>query len=138
MKFTLSRPDFAKIFTVERKYTIAIGNADDDNDVTTLKVPVFEDGPLEAALYWRKQFEELATLKNWNPAMKFTNALLLLTGDATDKWEDAQDEIHGEQNPTDVRFNTTMNTFITKCGATPDTVEDLYVNSLRMSRNLET
>jgi hypothetical protein len=31
---------------------IAIG--EDDNDTTTLKMPVFEDGPLEAALYWRE------------------------------------------------------------------------------------
>jgi hypothetical protein len=125
MKFTLNRPDFTKIFTLERKYTIAIGNDNDDNDTTTLKVPVFEDGPLEAALYWRKQFEELATLKGWNANSKFTNALLLLTGDAKDKWLDARDDILGGNNPTDVRFNNTMNAFISKCGATADAAEDL-------------
>jgi hypothetical protein len=54
MKFTFTRPDFTKISTIEQKYTIAIGEGDDDNDTTTIKMPVFEDGPPEAALYWRK------------------------------------------------------------------------------------
>jgi hypothetical protein len=58
--------------------------------MTTLKMPVFEDGPLKAALYWRKQFEELATMKRWNATSKFMNALLLLSGDAKDMWVDAQ------------------------------------------------
>jgi hypothetical protein len=39
-----------------------------------LKVPVFEDGPLEAALYWRKHFEEHATLKGWNCPMHKVSA----------------------------------------------------------------
>jgi hypothetical protein len=82
-----------------------------------LKVPVFEDGPLEAALYWRKQFEELAELKEWTPAQKFTNALLLLSGDAKDKWEDARAEIGGVY-ATGPRFTNTMNAFIKRCGAT--------------------
>jgi hypothetical protein len=126
MKFTFTRPDFTKIFTIERKYTIAIGEGDDNNDTTTLKVPVFEDGPLEAALYLRKQFEELATMKGWNATSKFTNALLLLSGDANDKWVDAQEDALGEEEATDLRFkNTTMDTFIRKYGATVDTAEDL-------------
>jgi hypothetical protein len=123
MKFTFTRPDFTKIFTIERKYTIAIG--EDDNDTTTLKMPVFEDGPLEAALYWRKQFEELATMKNWNATSKFTNVHLLLSGDAKDKWVDAQEDALGDEEATDLRFTNTMDTFIRKCGATVDTAEDL-------------
>jgi hypothetical protein len=31
-------------------------------------------------------FDELAQLKNFNAANKFTNVLLLLSGDAKDKW----------------------------------------------------
>jgi hypothetical protein len=54
--------------------------------MTTLKMPVFEDNWLEVALDWRKQFEELATMKGWNATSKFKNALLLLSGDAKDKW----------------------------------------------------
>jgi hypothetical protein len=64
-------------------------------------------------------------LKGWNAAAKFTNALLLLTGDAKDKWLDARDDILGGNNPTDIRFNNTMNAFIRKCGATADAAEDL-------------
>jgi hypothetical protein len=88
-------------------------------------VPVFEDGPLEAALYWRKQFKELATMKGWNATSKFTNVLLLLSGDAKDKWVDAQEDALGEEEATDLRFKNTMDTFIRKCGATVDTAEDL-------------
>jgi hypothetical protein len=53
------------------------------------------------------------------------HALLLLTGDAKDKWLDARDDILGGNNPTDVRFTNTMNAFISKCGATADAAEDL-------------
>ena len=122
MPVSLISPDFSKIFTTHRKYYIITGIPDDN---TTTLVPVFEDGPLEAALYWRKQFEELAIMKNFDPANKFTNALLLLSGDAKDKWLDARDEELGENNPTANRFNNTMNSFIRKCGATADTAEDL-------------
>jgi hypothetical protein len=65
-------------------------------------MPVFEDGPLEAALYWRKQFEELATMKGWNATSKFTYALLLLSGDAKDKWVDAQEDALGEEEATNL------------------------------------
>jgi hypothetical protein len=80
---------------------------------------------LEAALYWRKQFEELATMKHWDAESKFTNALLLLTGDAKDKWMDAQEDILADNEPTDALFANTMNIFIRRCGATADAAEDL-------------
>ena len=123
-KFNLTRPDFSKIFTSERKYTIATGA--EANDTTTIKVPVFEDGPLEAALYWRKQFDELIHLKQLNADAKFTNALLLLAGEAKEKWTDARAEVMGNAvNHTDARFNAAMNRFISLCGATSNTAEDL-------------
>ena len=123
MKFTLTRPEFDKIFTNHAKYKISTGDADDDT--TSIKVPIFEDGPLEAALYWRKQFEELAMPKQFNAQAKFTNTALLLTGEAKEKWIDARTDILQDQNPTDIRFANTMNQFIVNCGANPGTTEDL-------------
>jgi hypothetical protein len=89
MTFSLSKPDFTKYFTSETKYSIAI-TADDS---VTKKFPVLEDGPLEVALFWRTQFDELAQLKNFDAANKFTNVLLLLSGDAKDKWINACNDI---------------------------------------------
>jgi hypothetical protein len=83
MNFRLSKPDFTQYFASETKYSIAI-TADDSS--ITKKFPVLEDGPLEVALFWCTQFDELAQLKNFDAANKFTNVLLLLSGDAKDKW----------------------------------------------------
>jgi hypothetical protein len=55
MTFSLSKPDFTKYLTSETKYSIAI-TADDS---VTKKFPVLEDGPLEVALFWHTQFDEL-------------------------------------------------------------------------------
>jgi hypothetical protein len=74
MTFSLSKPDFTKYLTSETKYSIAI-TADDS---VTKKFPVLEDGPLEVALFWRTQFDEIAQLNNFDAANKFTNVLLLL------------------------------------------------------------
>jgi hypothetical protein len=60
-KFTLSTPDWSKTFDNYRKYSVPTGAGADDN--TTIKVPVFDTGNLEAALYWRKQFADLIDLK---------------------------------------------------------------------------
>jgi hypothetical protein len=68
MNFSISKPDFTKYFTSETKYSIAI-TADES---ITKKFPVLEDGPLEVTLFWRTQFDELAQLKNFNAANKFT------------------------------------------------------------------
>jgi hypothetical protein len=67
MNFRLSKPDFTKYFASETKYSIAITA----NDSITKKFPVLEDGPLEVALFWRTQFDELAQLKNFDAANKF-------------------------------------------------------------------
>jgi hypothetical protein len=89
MNFSLSKPDFTKYFTSETKYSIAI-TADDS---ATKKFPVLEDGPLKVALFWHTQFDELAQLKNFDAANKFTNVLLLLSGDSKDKWINARNDI---------------------------------------------
>jgi hypothetical protein len=99
MTFSLSKPDFTKYFTSETKYSIAI-TADDS---VTKKFPVLEDGPLKVALFWRTQFDELAQLKNFDTANKFTNVLLLLSGDAKDKWINARNDIMpNNENPTEL------------------------------------
>ena len=121
MKFTLTRPEFDKIFTNHAKYKISTG--DDNDDTTSIKVPILEDGPLEAMLYWRKQFEELTMLKQFNAQAH--QATLLLTGEAKEEWIDARTDILQDQNPTDVCFANTMNQFIVNCRANPGTTEDL-------------
>jgi hypothetical protein len=101
MNFSLLKPDFTKYFTSKTKYYIAITA---DNSITK-KFPVLEDGPLEVALFWRTQFDELAQLKNFNAANKFTNVLLLLSRDAKDKWINASNDVMpNNENPTEARF----------------------------------
>jgi hypothetical protein len=63
------------------------------DDSITKKFPVLEDGPLEVALFWCTQFDELAQLKNFNAANKFISVLLLLSGDAKDKWINAYNDV---------------------------------------------
>jgi hypothetical protein len=86
MNFSLLKPDFTKYFASETKYSINI-TADDS---VTKKFWVLKDGPLKVALFWCTQFDELAQLKNFDAANKFTNVLLLLSGDAKDKWINAR------------------------------------------------
>lgn len=108
MKFRFQERDFSSSFPSSRKYTIAIG----DDDTTSDKVPVFDDGPAEAVCKWRQSFEDLCQAKEFNAEQKFRNARLLLTGDARDKWRSAEEENLGEHNPTDARFRATMNDFM--------------------------
>lgn len=122
-KFTLICPKLEETFHKSRKYTIPTGAGVDDT--TTIKVPVLEDGSLELVLCWRKKFEELCQIKSLNAQSKFVNALLLLGGPAKEKLLAAKEEILGAGTPTETRFRETMNSFISKCGATSNTAEDL-------------
>jgi hypothetical protein len=118
MNFSLSKPDFTKYFTSETKYSIAI-TADDS---ITKKFPVLVDGPLKVALFWRTQFDELAQLKNFDAANKFTNVLLLLSGDAKDKWINARNDVMpNNENPTKACFRTVWTAFIINYGASNKT-----------------
>jgi hypothetical protein len=113
MTSSLSKPNFTKYFTSETKYSIAI-TADDS---VTKKFPVLEDGPHEVALFWHTQFDELAQLKNFDTANKFTNVLLLLSGDAKDKWINAHNDIMpNNENPTEARFRAVWTSFIINYG----------------------
>jgi hypothetical protein len=105
MTFSLLKPDFTKYFNSETKYSIAI-TADDS---VTKKFPVLEDGPLEVALFWRTQFDELAQLKNFDAANKFTNVLLLLSGDAKDKWINARNDDNFRMNTRYGRYGAAYN-----------------------------
>jgi hypothetical protein len=98
MNFSLSKPNFTKYFALETKYSIAITA----NDSVTKKFPVLMDGPLKNALFWCTQFDELAQLKNFNTSNKFMNVLLLLSGDAKDKWINARNDVMpNNENPTE-------------------------------------
>jgi hypothetical protein len=108
MTFSLSKPDFTKYFTSETKYSIAI-TADDS---ITKKFPVLEDGPLEVG--------------HFDAANKFTNILLLLSGDAKDKWINARNDIMpNNENPTKARFRAVWTAFIINYGASNKTAKGL-------------
>jgi hypothetical protein len=105
-----------------------------------MEVPVFEQGSLEAALYWHKQFQDLIKLKNLDAAAKFTNANILTSGAGREKWQQAQAKVLGNPpaNETNARFNRMMLTFIQKCGATSETAEDLrdFIMNVKKPSNL--
>jgi hypothetical protein len=122
MNFSLSKPDFTKYFASETKYSIAI-MADDS---VTKKFPVLEDGPLKVALFWHTQFDELAQLKNFDAVNKFTNVLLLLSGDAKDKWINARNDVMpNNKNPTEAHFCAVWTAFIINYGASDNTAKGL-------------
>jgi hypothetical protein len=122
MNFSLSKPNFTKYFTSKTKYSIAITA----NDSATKKFPVLEDGPLKVALFWCTQFNELTQLKNFNAAIKFTNVLLLLSGDAKDKWINAHNEVMpNNENPTKAHFHAVWTAFIINYGASDKTAKGL-------------
>jgi hypothetical protein len=137
MKFSLTSPDWTMVFKDNyRKYSVQTGAG--ANDTTTVKVPVFEQGSLKAALYWHKQFQDLIELKNLDAAAKFTNASILTSSAGHKKWQQAQAEVLGNPpaNKTNARFNRTMLTFIQKCGATSETAEylrDIIMNAKKPS-----
>jgi hypothetical protein len=122
MNFSLSKPNFTKYFTYETKYSIAI-TADDS---VTKKFPVLEDGLLKVTLFWRTQFDELAQLKNFDAANKFTNVLLILSGDAKDKWiNTSNDVMPNNKNPTKACFHAVWTAFIINYGASHKTTKGL-------------
>ena len=66
-------------------------------------------------------------MKQLNINAKFTNARILLTEAAHEKWQQAQDNVVGAAgNLTEARLNCTMTSFLQKCGATAKTTEDLH------------
>ena len=72
MRFSLTPPTIT--FETERKYTITIAA----NDTTQYKAPVFETGPPEAVLLWRKRFEELSALKEFTAAQKIYQCIITI------------------------------------------------------------
>jgi hypothetical protein len=122
MNFSLSKPNFTKYFASETKYTplplLLIMTPS-----LAKKFPVLEDGSLVIALFWCTQFDELAQLKNFNTANKFTNVLLLLSGDAKDKWINARKP--NNKNPSKACFCTVWTTFIINYGASNKTAKGL-------------
>jgi hypothetical protein len=104
------------------KYSIAIIA----NDSITKKFPVLEDGPIEVAFFWCTQFDELTQLKNFDDANKFTNILLLLSGDGKDKWINAlNDVMPNDKNPTEAHFHAVLTAFIINYRASDKTAKGL-------------
>ncbi len=122
MNFSLFKPDFTKYFTSKTNYSISTTT----DDSVTKKFPVLEDGPLKVALFWHTQFEKLAQLKNFDAANKFTNVLLLLSGDAKNKWIIACNDIMpNNENPTEAHFHAVWTAFIINYGASNKTTKGL-------------
>jgi hypothetical protein len=97
MKFSLSTPDWTKVFKDNyRKYSVPTGAGANNN--TTVKVPVFEQGSLKAALYLCKQFQDLIELKGLDAAAKFTNANILTSSAGHEKWQQARAEVLGKSS----------------------------------------
>jgi hypothetical protein len=106
MKFSLTSPDCNKVFKDNYcKHSLPTGAGADDT--MTVKVPVFEQGSLEATLYWHKQFQDLTELKGLDAAAKFTNANILTSGAGCETWQQAQAEVLGNPpaNVNDARFS---------------------------------
>jgi hypothetical protein len=123
MKFSLLKYNFTKYITSKTKYSIAITT----DDSITKKLPVLDDGPLKVTLFWHTQFDEIAQSKNFNVANKFTNVLLLLSGDAKDKWINAcNDVMPNNENPTKAHFHavwTALPSLAIKYGASDKTAK---------------
>jgi hypothetical protein len=125
MNFSVSKPNFTKYFSSETKYYIAITT----DDSVTKKFPVLKDGTLEVALFWCTQFDELAQLKNFDAANKFTNVLLRLSGDAKDKWINARNDVMpNNEIPTKACFRTVWTAFIINYGASNKTAKDYKIS----------
>ncbi len=129
-------------FEAYRKYTVQL-DPNDANDRTTIKVPVLDEGPLEAALMWRKQFLELADIKQFDATSKFTNALLTTTGEAKERWTEARDAVLTPLgavalNLTDACFRAVMLDFLRLMGATDNTAEDLkdFIENARKPQSM--
>jgi hypothetical protein len=68
----------------------------------------------------------LTQLKNCDAANKFTNVLLLLSGDAKDKWINAGNDIMpNNKNPTEDHFHAVWTAFIINYGASNKTTKGL-------------
>ena len=135
---SLKRPDFTSLYENTRKYTIQVDAANAE-DTSTQKVPIFEQGSLEDLLHWRKQFDQLMRVKDWNAnaANLFRNARLLLEGEALEKFEIAFQEIVGQQNLTVARFNNTMARFM-ELSTPNDIAESLrdWLSEIRKPRDM--
>jgi hypothetical protein len=123
MNFSLSKPDFAKHFASETKYSIAITA----NDSVTKNFPVLKDGPLEVALFWQTQLMSSHSSRTLTlPTSLQMLLLLLLSGDAKDKWINAcNDVMPNNENPTEACFRAVWTAFIINYGASDKTAKGL-------------
>ena len=88
----LDRPDTKNLWEKSLKYTVNV-DSNRPTDTSSLKVPIFENGSLELLLIWRREFEKIRPLKDWNatPSNLITNSRILLNGEALEMFEAALD-----------------------------------------------
>jgi len=114
MHFTLDHPDTKNLWEKSFKYTVNV-DSNCPTDTSSLKVPIFESGSLEILLIWRREFEKIGHLKDWNatPANPITNSRILLNGEALEMIEAAFEAQIGNNNVTVTGINNTMQEFMT-------------------------
>lgn len=108
--------------TVEYVFVSVPAQGQNPQEEVKKKVKVLHEvHHLEALLMWRSTFEEIKTEKGWGPQGCFRNALLLLGGDAKDKWIACVAVHLGNNNATAVRFTNTMKGFMLEFCSRNDT-----------------
>ena len=87
--FTVDHPDTKNLWEKSFKYTINV-DSNHPTDSPSLKVTIFDSGSLEILLIWRREFEIVWCLKDWNstPANLITNSRILLNGEALEMFEE--------------------------------------------------
>ena len=106
---TLDRPDTKNLWEKSLKYTVNV-DSNRPTDTSSLKVPIFESGSLELLLIWRREFDKIRCLKDWNtmPANLNATSRLSLNGEALKMHEEALEAQIGSNKITVTWFNNTM------------------------------
>jgi hypothetical protein len=122
--------------TIEYTFVSVAARANVAQEEVKKKVRVLHEvHHLEALLLWRSQFTELQVEKLWNATDSFRNAALLLSADAKEKWiRSVETHLPAGVNPTNARFQTTMNAFMREFCAGDDTekVRELLLSARKL------
>ena len=81
MHITLDCPDTKNLWEKSFKYTVNV-DSNHPTDTLSLKVPIFKSGFWDLLLIWRREFEKIWCLKDWNtmPANLITNRRIFHNG----------------------------------------------------------
>ena len=125
MHITLDCPDTKNLWEKSFKYTVNV-DSNHPTDTLSLKVPIFKSGFLDLLLIWRREFEKIWCLKDWNtmPANLITNRRIFHNGKGLEMFESVFEAQIGNNNVTITWFNNTMQNFMTSMCPT-DVGEDI-------------